>query len=415
MRRRIDRKAARPVLSICIPTYNRSELLRQLLAELDQPGYLPFPIEVVVVDNASENPDYEAISEYQPQHVTFRYYRRPANVGVVRNLGGCYRLARGEFCVHLSDDDHLIPDELARIVGTMQAHPGIGATFAAWQTVDRRTGAISEKTSFEDLTVYPNFPQLLAERLPGWSLFIPENAVMRTDIVARATFPPAVQHFAFSLLRLLLQFKAVRFSSKAFYQLVIETSDDPANNLRASSRYQFDGWSALARGYGLFYYRATGRRLHPIKAGRDEMPYLLLLRNSIYEAHSDGRLAEAMETLDYLESITAAELVVPDYVRTVRLYGAIDQMRLAVEILPDAPILALVGLTPEIEQLVRDGLHNVRSSLALERVYPPPGLDVENRAFLTLTDEERDRIINDEGALPGYVFSMESLKVAFGF
>lgn len=415
MPRGLDRKATRPVLSICIPTYNRSHLLMELLAELDQPGYLPFPVEIVVVDNASDDRGYEGICRLEPRNVAFRYYRHATNIGAVRNFCSAYRLARGEFCVHLCDDDHLIAPEIADIVATMRSNPMLGATFAAWQTRDRTTGAISERTSFENLTVYPNFKQLLAERLPGWSLFIPENAVMRTDVMARAAFPPSIENFAFGMIRLLLQFKAVRFSSKAFYQLVIETALDPTDGQRNSAHYRFEGWTALARGYSLLYYRATGIRLYQIEPGRDQMPYLLLLRNSIYEAHSDGRLAEAMETLDYLESITAAEMVVPDYVQTVRFYGAIDQTRLAVEILPDAPILALVGLTPHIEQLVRDVLQNVRSPLIAEQMDPAPGLDVENRAFLTLTDEQRDRIINDEGALPGYVFSMESLKVAFGF
>lgn len=411
----IDRKGTRPVLSICIPTYNRSHLLMSLLAELDQPEYLPFPFEIIVVDNASDDRGYEGISRLVPRNFAFRYYRHATNIGAVRNFCSAYRLARGEFCVHLCDDDHLITPEVAAVVESMRGNPSVGATFAAWQTRDCRTGAISEKTLFEDLTVYPNFPQLLAERLPSWSLFIPENAVMQTDVMARAAFPPSIENFAFGMMRLLLQFKAVRFSSKAFYQLVTETSLDPTDGHRNSSHYHFEGWSALARGYSLFYYRATGTRLYQIESGRDQMPYLLLLRNSIYEAHGDGRLAEAMETLDYLESITAAELVVPDYGRTVRFYGAVDRMRLVIESLPDAPILALAGLTPEIEQLVRDALQNVRSSLIAQQVDAAPGLDVENRAFLTLTDEQRDRIIDEEGALPGYVFSMESLKIAFGF
>lgn len=411
----IDRKAPRPVLSICVPTYNRSELLTRLLAELDQPGFLPFAFEVMIVDNGSTDPGYAAISHYQPQHFTVRYHRHATNIGPLLNFCSAYRLARGEFCVHLCDDDHLIAPEIAAIVETMRSSPGVGATYAAWQTRDRVTGAISEKAQFEDLTVYPNFPQLLAERLPGWTLFIPENAVMRTDVMARTVFPPSIENFAFAMMRLLLQFKALRFSSKAFYQLVIETSVDPTDAHRNSAHYRFEGWSALARGYSLFYYRATGTRLYQIESGRDQMPYLLLLRNSIHEAHGDGRLAEAMETLDYLESITAADIILPDYMRTVRFYGAVDRMRKVIEILPDAPILALAGLTPQIEQLVRDALTNVGSPLIPEQVDPARSLDVENRAFLTLDDEQRDHIINDGGALPGYVFSMESLKVAFGF
>ena len=86
----------RPVLSICIPTYQRSRLLAPLLRELDAPGYLPFSFEVVVADNASADAGYEEIARYQPANYTLRYYRNQQNIGAIPNLFGVLRRAQGE-------------------------------------------------------------------------------------------------------------------------------------------------------------------------------------------------------------------------------------------------------------------------------------------------------------------------------
>jgi glycosyltransferase involved in cell wall biosynthesis len=411
----MDRKAARPALSICIPSYNRADMLAPLLRELDQPGLFPFPYEIVVVDNASPDPGYDAIGRFTPLHCAFRYYRRVSNIGGVRNFIGAYRLARGELCVVLADDDYLIASEVIAIVEAMLANPTLGATYAAWQAIDRSDRSIDDRFHFEDMTVFPAFPQALAERIGGWSLAIPENAIMRTDIVARAAYSSSVQNFAFTLLRQMLLFRSIRFSSRAFYQLTTDSPRDLAQGGRASSSYRFEGWSSMARGYSHFHFRATGERLFELKAGREEMIYLQLIRNAVYEAQNQGRMAEALEALDHLQSLTAIEMVTPEYERTLRFLASIDQMRIAIETLPDAPILTLVGIDHGIEELVRDTMSKAGSSLCLETVMSKTDLEVEGRAFLALTDLDRGRIIDEDGALPGYVFSIESLKTAFGF
>ncbi len=410
----MDRKSARPALSICIPSYNRAAMLADLLRELDQPGLFPFRYEIVVVDNASPDPGYDAIGQFTALHCQFRYYRRTINIGGVRNFISAYRLARGELCVVLADDDYLIASEVIAIVEAMLANPTLGATYAAWQAIDRSDGSIDDRFHFEDMTVFPAFPQALAERIGGWNLTIPENAIMRTDIVARAAYSSSIQNFAFSLLRQMLLFRPIRFSSRAFYQLATSPAD-LAQGGRTSSSYRFEGWSSMARGYSHFHFRATGKRLFELAAGREEMIYLQLIRNAVYEAQNQGRMAEALEALDHLESLTAIEMVTPEYERTLRFLASIDQMRIAIETLPDAPILTMVGIDRGIEELVRDTMSKAGASLHLETVMSNTGLHVEGRAFLALTDLDRARIIDEDGALPGYVFSIESLKIAFGF
>ena len=103
-----------PVLSICIPSYNREALALELLGELDAPGFLPFDFEVVLVDNASSTSAYDTVRGFAPQHYPLRYIRLDRTVTVFENVWGSLRRALGTFCLYMADDDRLtvgrVPD-----------------------------------------------------------------------------------------------------------------------------------------------------------------------------------------------------------------------------------------------------------------------------------------------------------------
>jgi len=96
-----------PILSICIPTYNRFEALEATLGVLvKDPTFLSRDdIEVVISDNAS--PDRtEAICrslvERFPNKIV--YHRQTENVGYSRNVETLTRMAHGEYLKFLNDN-----------------------------------------------------------------------------------------------------------------------------------------------------------------------------------------------------------------------------------------------------------------------------------------------------------------------
>jgi glycosyltransferase involved in cell wall biosynthesis len=118
------------VLSICIPTFNRADLLRSalwaLVPQVQQAGDL---VEVLVSDNCS--PDHtEEIVKWAQQYIGIRYYRNNTNLGATANiLGLANRLARGQFCWFLGDDDLANGDAVQSILEAIQSHPGIDYVF----------------------------------------------------------------------------------------------------------------------------------------------------------------------------------------------------------------------------------------------------------------------------------------------
>lgn len=101
-------KSATPQVSVVIATYNRRDLLRQLLEQLDrQEGIDPTAYEAVVVDDGSQEDTRAGLSD-----LTTRYphrIERQDNRGAAAARQRGVELARGEIIVFIDDDMQVTP------------------------------------------------------------------------------------------------------------------------------------------------------------------------------------------------------------------------------------------------------------------------------------------------------------------
>ena len=104
------------LLSICIPTYNRADTLRQALDSVLPQIAARNDVEVVVVDNASSGETPALVRGYMQEQVCVRYVRQPENVGFDRNIIACIEQARGEYVSLLADDDIALPGAYERVL-----------------------------------------------------------------------------------------------------------------------------------------------------------------------------------------------------------------------------------------------------------------------------------------------------------
>ena len=110
-----------PLVSVVILTWNRKDDLLETVAELKESTYAP--IEIIVVDNGSNDGTQEAINEKFPQ---VNFVRLEKNVGIAGyNIG--MKKARGEYVVLLDSDS--FPDESAieRMVKIFESDSKVGA------------------------------------------------------------------------------------------------------------------------------------------------------------------------------------------------------------------------------------------------------------------------------------------------
>lgn len=123
-----------PVLSVCIPTYNRNELLAKALDRIcRQVSILDRPdrIEIIISDNASTDNTVSFVATYieENQHLNIRLISHPVNVGMDGNFNTCYQVASGEYVCLMSDDDFLCPGSLAFLLDSIEENYNIGAIF----------------------------------------------------------------------------------------------------------------------------------------------------------------------------------------------------------------------------------------------------------------------------------------------
>ena len=116
-----------PVLSLCIPTYNRANLLRQALeAAMVQANE---NVEIVVSDNASTDGTEAVLAEIASASpgICLRVFRQVQNWGPDANIYEAVKQARGEFVYILSDDDVLLPGAVEKLFSLIEAYPNCDA------------------------------------------------------------------------------------------------------------------------------------------------------------------------------------------------------------------------------------------------------------------------------------------------
>ncbi|MSU34522.1 MAG: glycosyltransferase family 2 protein [Pedosphaera sp.] len=115
-----------PILSIHIPTRNRSGLLRDLLVSLEREirtaGLGAETVCVEISDNASEDATSAIAEEFVRRLPHFTYFRNPTNVGASRNVIGCVRRCRAEYCWCIGDDEVLAEHALQVLLEMLANH-----------------------------------------------------------------------------------------------------------------------------------------------------------------------------------------------------------------------------------------------------------------------------------------------------
>lgn len=120
------------LLTIAIPTYNRAELLEQQLSWLHQAikGF-EADCEIIICDNCSTDNTQEVVEKWQPifSNTSFRAYRNPENLGLMRNITLCIEIAKGEYVWTVGDDDPIQERTLAYVITKINENPDLSLMF----------------------------------------------------------------------------------------------------------------------------------------------------------------------------------------------------------------------------------------------------------------------------------------------
>jgi GT2 family glycosyltransferase len=108
-----------PLVSVVVPTFNRSQLLRRALDGVLAQSY--DRIEVLVVDDGSTEDIRGVVEGYDDQRL--RWLPQACNMGVAAARNRGLREAKGALIAFLDSDDEWLPDKLARQVELARRRP----------------------------------------------------------------------------------------------------------------------------------------------------------------------------------------------------------------------------------------------------------------------------------------------------
>jgi len=181
-----DNKVNTGLVSIIIPTYNRSELLQEAIQSCMDQIYRP--IECIIVDDGSTDNTKELVNKFiknSDENFTVKYvYQQNAGAQVARNTGT--DAVSGVFIQYLDSDDLLYPTKIQLQIDYMQKHPNCDAVFGDWHRgiLDEKETVMAYKSN--DLIVQfltkkciVNFSMLmrtsLAKKIGDWDIHIKRN------------------------------------------------------------------------------------------------------------------------------------------------------------------------------------------------------------------------------------------------
>ena len=111
-----------PTISVCIPTYNGAEFLRQTLDSAAAQTFDDF--EILIVDDGSTDSTIEIAEHFAHREPRARVVRNATRAGSsARNANRCVEEARGEWIKFLFQDDLMAPGCLAKMLAAGRRAP----------------------------------------------------------------------------------------------------------------------------------------------------------------------------------------------------------------------------------------------------------------------------------------------------
>jgi glycosyltransferase involved in cell wall biosynthesis len=133
-----------PLISICIPTYQRADLLVYAIESCLKQTYRN--IEIIISDDSPDNCSEKAVLKWIESNKV-RYYKNSPALKQAGNVNQLFDLAQGKYLVLLHDDDLLLPDTLAKMLECFRDNPNIIGCFGKQKLIDMNGSILETETA----------------------------------------------------------------------------------------------------------------------------------------------------------------------------------------------------------------------------------------------------------------------------
>lgn len=111
------------LLTIAIPTYNRSEYLKRLLGSISNQIFdHSSDIEIIIFDNASTDNTRDVVNTFLKDVPSAKYILNESNLGMDGNFRKCFESASAKYFWMIGDDDFLDKNAISNILDVLKRH-----------------------------------------------------------------------------------------------------------------------------------------------------------------------------------------------------------------------------------------------------------------------------------------------------
>ncbi|MGK3126465.1 glycosyltransferase [Candidatus Pantoea formicae] len=112
------KKTAQPLVTIYIPTHNRSAMVKSAILSVQNQTYKN--VEIIICDDGSSDDTAAVIAEMKKNDNRIIYLKNQVPMGACHARNRCIEIAQGEFITGLDDDDYFLRERIANFVETSQ-------------------------------------------------------------------------------------------------------------------------------------------------------------------------------------------------------------------------------------------------------------------------------------------------------
>jgi glycosyltransferase involved in cell wall biosynthesis len=170
------------MVTICIPTYNRSDLLKRAVLSSINQTYKD--IEIIISDNCSTTEHWDKICPMQSLDKRITIRRNETNIGFAGNLNACITASHGDYILFLCDDDELFPDIIEKQISFFHNFPKVGLVHTD-----------GYDCSNQDRIRRVDFPEILESGNTGVRKFFLEMTVFFSSVMVRKSIYEKLGNF----------------------------------------------------------------------------------------------------------------------------------------------------------------------------------------------------------------------------
>lgn len=159
-----------PLLSLCIPIYNRLEYLKRMLERfLEDKILFEETIDLLISDNCSTDDLESCVNEFKSKGLKITYNRNQKNLGPDGNFLYCFNHAKGKYCWLLGSDDIPVKGFLNSLVTVLQ-----GKEYGLVH-LNHHSDGLSQLFEYSD-------NQKMVEDIAHWITFMSSNIINTKNI-----------------------------------------------------------------------------------------------------------------------------------------------------------------------------------------------------------------------------------------